>query len=97
MERIVTRAEAVKRRQGWYFTGKPCCRGHFARRSVSNMSCRECLREKRIKAKGESPERSMTYAEWEREHRRRQREKHEQWKREKADKRALEIAAKLLS
>lgn len=32
----------------WYFTGKPCKRGHIAPRLKSNRQCKQCAYEKRI-------------------------------------------------
>ena len=40
--RVVSRAEAEARGLTWYFTGKPCGRGHICRRNVCNHTCREC-------------------------------------------------------
>lgn len=43
----------------WYFTGKPCKKGHIAPRLVSNRSCKECSYEKR-----EAYENSEAYVNW---------------------------------
>lgn len=37
-----TRAEAIAAGEKWYFTGKPCKRGHVSKRQVGNKSCWEC-------------------------------------------------------
>lgn len=39
---LVTRSEAMAKGQRYYFTGKPCCRGHIANRLVSTFVCVEC-------------------------------------------------------
>ena len=36
------RAEAIAKGLKWYFTGKPCRKGHIAKRQVSSKSCWEC-------------------------------------------------------
>ena len=36
---IVTIEEARSRGLRWYFTGKPCLRGHIAKRKISNSCC----------------------------------------------------------
>ena len=46
---IVSRAQAKKNGQTHYFTGRPCKRGHVARRYVSNQICEECDKLKRKK------------------------------------------------
>jgi hypothetical protein len=33
----------------WYFTGKPCKRGHIALRQMANKGCKECQRENYLK------------------------------------------------
>lgn len=38
----MVRDEAIKIGQPWYFTGKPCLRGHVARRNVLNGTCYAC-------------------------------------------------------
>lgn len=38
----ITRTEAKKQDIKYYFTGKPCKRGHVAKRLVSNHSCSAC-------------------------------------------------------
>jgi hypothetical protein len=37
-----TKAEAKKLGKQFYFTGKPCRRGHVALRNTSNAVCRSC-------------------------------------------------------
>lgn len=38
-ERALAKAKGEK----FYFTGKPCCRGHLARRRTYNGKCTECI------------------------------------------------------
>ena len=42
---MVTRAEAREKGLSWYFTGKPCKKGHIDRRYTSNATCFTCARE----------------------------------------------------
>ena len=44
-----TRAEAKATKSKWYFTGKPCPRGHIDKRFTSQGSCASCLRENAMK------------------------------------------------
>lgn len=44
---VVTIADARERGLKWYFTGEPCPRGHVAKRSLSNRTCRQCDRDRR--------------------------------------------------
>ena len=37
------RRKAAEKGEVWYFTGKPCSRGHLSRRQVSNGGCDECM------------------------------------------------------
>lgn len=41
-----TLAEARERGLRWYFVDRPCPKGHFAKRNVSNRECRQCVNEK---------------------------------------------------
>ncbi|KOO09161.1 hypothetical protein [Vibrio hepatarius] len=41
---IVTRAEALESDKTFYFTGKPCKRGHVAERYTNNACCVECMK-----------------------------------------------------
>ena len=43
-EEILLRKDAVLKGSKSYFTGKPCLRGHIARRDTGSGSCRECKR-----------------------------------------------------
>lgn len=43
----------------WYFTGKPCKRGHISPRLKSNRQCKQCSYDKR-----EAYEQSSAYLEW---------------------------------
>lgn len=37
-----TRAEAIRAREPYYSTGKPCLKGHISKRSTIDGSCFEC-------------------------------------------------------
>lgn len=39
---MITRSEAIASGSAFYFTGRPCKRGHVSRRRVSGCSCVEC-------------------------------------------------------
>lgn len=41
---LITKARARARGLAFYFTGKPCSRGHVAERRVSNSTCVLCAR-----------------------------------------------------
>jgi hypothetical protein len=41
-KRIKAKDDAAASGQMFYFTGKPCSRGHIAKRFVSNRKCVEC-------------------------------------------------------
>ena len=43
----------------WYFTGKPCKRGHISLRLKSNRQCKQCSYDKRMEY-----ENSFSYLEW---------------------------------
>ncbi len=40
---ILSRVEAKALKVSYYFTGKPCNRGHLSPRNVSNRACVDCL------------------------------------------------------
>jgi len=40
--KTVTKAEAIAHGCDYYYTGKPCCRGHTSIRSVKHGFCRSC-------------------------------------------------------
>lgn len=42
MTKVITRKEALSLGLKWYFTGKPCKRGHIAEQYTANRACREC-------------------------------------------------------
>src|SRR5215469_127679 len=46
---IISRNEAIAAGLKFYFTGKPCGRGHISKRMVVGNSCVECLKETRQK------------------------------------------------
>lgn len=37
-----TRKEAILAKEKWYYTGKPCLKGHLSRRLTIDGSCQEC-------------------------------------------------------
>ena len=43
--KIISRKEAKEQGLKYYFTGKPCGRGHIVKRSVSNYKCWQCRKE----------------------------------------------------
>ena len=43
---LISCAEAKRIGQTWYFTGRPCVRGHVDKRSAANGNCRSCDSEK---------------------------------------------------
>lgn len=53
---IISAREARAIGQRWYFTGKPCPRGHIAKRNVSNSECRACVDAKKARKRRENPE-----------------------------------------
>jgi hypothetical protein len=42
---IVSRQQAIEQKLKFYFTGHPCCRGHFSERYASTGTCRACTAE----------------------------------------------------
>jgi hypothetical protein len=59
-QEIVTRKEAVASNIAFYYTGKPCKYGHYAKKRVSNNACTLCEREKN---KGKSDYKHQHYIE----------------------------------
>lgn len=53
---IIHRSEAKAMGQGWYFTGRPCPKGHVAKRSVSNCECRKCVDDRDARRRAKDPE-----------------------------------------
>ncbi|EHI9241207.1 hypothetical protein J9100_002470 [Vibrio vulnificus] len=45
---VITKSDAIERGLNFYFTGKPCKRGHIAKRYM-NGGCSSCMREAQIK------------------------------------------------
>lgn len=41
--KVISKREAVAAKLPYYFTGKPCKRGHLAPRNVNNRVCVDCL------------------------------------------------------
>lgn len=42
---IISRKEAIEKGLKYYFTGKPCKRGHFSKRLISTCQCIDCKKE----------------------------------------------------
>lgn len=42
---IISRKEAMKKGQFWYFTGNPCSNNHIAKRNTGSCVCRRCSHE----------------------------------------------------
>lgn len=64
MDKVTTRAQALKNGQRHYFTGKPCAAGHTARRDTVSGYCCVCRLQRQNEArtaarqqlkKGEAP------------------------------------------
>lgn len=81
VDRIIKKAEALSLGLRWYFTGKPCKRGHIAERRVGDGICISCE-----KIRGHSPK----YLAYKAEYRSKNTEKcsasHANWRRANADK-----------
>ncbi len=45
-DKLISRKQAIQMGLGFYFTGKPCKRGHIAHRNVSGRGCRICATER---------------------------------------------------
>lgn len=82
---IITCTQARAQGLNYYFTGKPCKRGHVAKRRVVNRSCVECLREdgRRRYRRPDVRERQKQYRE---EHKERRRVLIESWRKANPDK-----------
>lgn len=57
-----TRAEALVLGVKWYFTGKPCLRGHVAERYTSVRRCCECWRQNKATPEGKERQRQRDAA-----------------------------------
>lgn len=55
MTDIINRSDARDIGQAWYFNGKPCPKGHIAKRATKSGSCYECSRIKGEKRRKEKP------------------------------------------
>lgn len=55
---IISRKEAKAKGLIWYFTGKPCAKGHLAKRYVCQFRCSVCLDENSKAWARANPERS---------------------------------------
>lgn len=53
---IISRSAAQESGLKWYFTGKPCLRGHIEKRLVSNKTCGECMKSSNQGWKDKNPE-----------------------------------------
>ena len=58
---LVTRKEAIASGQSWYFTGKPCKRGHIDKRLTKYKVCAACNREKVTAYRMKNPEWKKAY------------------------------------
>jgi CRISPR/Cas system Type II protein with McrA/HNH and RuvC-like nuclease domain len=52
---IISRDEAIRLGQNWYFTGKPCKHGHVDKRRVDNWCCVQCERDKATRFRQQFP------------------------------------------
>ena len=62
----LTRAQARKANQKYYFTGKPCKNGHIARRYTNSGNCVEC---NKATTKRHAQRNRKKLAKWQREYR----------------------------
>lgn len=64
--KLISRKEAVDRGLKFYFTGKPCVRGHISNRYTAKSYCLECSRESAIESQKRNKQRKRdnqaTYA-----------------------------------
>jgi len=58
---IVTRQEAIEKKLKYYFTGKPCKRGHISERTISCI-CVQCHKENGEKYRNENKEKIKKYS-----------------------------------
>lgn len=56
--KALPRKEALEQGLSHYFTGKPCLRGHIAKRRTDNCACLECNNENVRKYQKRNPERA---------------------------------------
>lgn len=59
---IITRAEAKEQGLTYYFTGKPCKRGHLSKRQTSNGSCQSCVSQWKLLNTDKVSKSKQTYA-----------------------------------
>lgn len=45
MVKLISKREAIRQGLKWFFTGKPCKRGHISVRSINNGGCKACDQE----------------------------------------------------
>lgn len=64
---IISRADAIKLGQNWYYTGEPCKYGHIDKRNMA-YQCAECKREQQREL-SKDPERQKQIAEYRKKHR----------------------------
>lgn len=55
--KLISRKEALDKGLKFYFTGKPCKRGHIAKRYVAKSYCLECSRLSALESQNKNPER----------------------------------------
>ena len=58
MHKVVGRKEALERGLRFYFTGRPCVRGHVDYRLTSCRQCRQCWKDNAKRWRDANPERS---------------------------------------
>lgn len=63
---IISRKEAIQKGLKFYYTGKPCCRGHLSARRISDKSCHECKEENRVKPENKERDRLTRKARYQR-------------------------------
>ena len=77
---VVTRSEAKAQGLPFYFTGKPCPRGHLALKSAKWKYCTECQRERSLEKSQANPEMNRRKVlEWQKANRDRASQKSNAW------------------
>lgn len=56
-----TRADARAAGSPYFFTGRPCVRGHMTYRKVSNKHCAECLKIRKVRSYHRNPSTMLAY------------------------------------
>lgn len=85
--KVISRGEAVSLGLKWYFTGKPCNRGHIAERQCANRRCRTCSLSDGGKWREKNHEKSKEFSNrWKRENREKARSLAREWRKKNAEK-----------